>query len=122
MNRKPAVVIFRPRGPRSKSDTPSAFSSATTRRLTAVCRTPSSRAAPLKLRWSATLSAQPIDIGLIAADSVIPLGEDLFRGMTKLLGLTRSTEPIDWELGQRRTGAKLWFSKPRRFDCRHRNA
>src|SRR5579862_5364791 len=84
MNRKPAVVIFRPRGPRSKSDTPSAFSSAPTRRLTAVCRTPSSLAAPLKLRWSATLSAQPIDIGLTAADSVIPLGDDLFRGMTTL--------------------------------------
>src|ERR1700694_393264 len=96
MNRKPAVVIFRPRGPRSKSDTPSAFSSAPTRRLTAVCRTPSSLAAPLKLRWSATLSAQPIDMGLTAADSVIPLGDDLFRGMTTLFHAQDRT--TDWEV------------------------
>src|SRR5579864_740161 len=89
MKRKPAVVIFRPRGLCSKSDTPSAFSSAPTRRLTAVGRTPSSLAAPLKLRWSATLRAQPIDIGLTAADSVIPLGDDLFRGMITLLTYSR---------------------------------
>jgi hypothetical protein len=49
------------------------------------CRTPSSLAAPLKLKWSATHSAQLIDIGLTAAASVIPLGVDLFRGMTTLL-------------------------------------
>jgi Flp pilus assembly CpaF family ATPase len=53
--------------------------------VTAVCRTPSSLAAPLKLRWSATLRAQPIDIGLTAADSAIPLDDDLFRGMATLL-------------------------------------
>src|ERR1700731_1279912 len=113
MNRKPAVVIFRPRGPRSKSDTPSAFSSAPTRRLTAVCRTPSSLAAPLKLRWSATLRAQPIDIGLTAADSVIPLGDDLFRGMITLLTLQQ--DPIGDGPRKRETGDRLSFSKPRTF-------
>jgi hypothetical protein len=84
-NRAPALVILRPRRLRSNRDTPRASSSARTRRLTAVCRTPSSLAAPLKLRWSATLNAQPIDIGLTAADSVIPLGDDLLRGMVDAL-------------------------------------
>jgi hypothetical protein len=40
------------------------------------------------------MSAQPIAIGLTAADSVIPLGDDFFRGMATLFD-TRRTEPVD---------------------------
>src|SRR4029077_10237139 len=60
-----------------------------------------------------TLSAQPIDIGLTAADSVIPLGDDLFRGMITLLTLQQ--DPIGDGARKRETGDRLSFSKPRTF-------
>jgi hypothetical protein len=39
-------------------------------------------------------NAQPIEIGLTAADPAIPLGDDLFRGMATLIDASGSAIPI----------------------------
>jgi hypothetical protein len=61
-------------------------------------------------------NAQPIEIGLTAADPAIPMGDDLFRGMATLIDASGSAIPI----GLRQLATCHWrqlvAAKPRSFD------